>query len=40
MGSEKKGADQLCAVNAQLNCTFVFTYVKSRCSHDAALMLH
>ena len=27
-----------CAVTAQLNCTFVFGYAKSRFSHDAAQM--
>ena len=33
--SENKGADQMGSYRQQI-CTFVFTYTKSRFSHDAA----
>ena len=36
--SENKGADS-CAVTAQLICVFVFTYSKSRFSHNEAPVL-
>ena len=35
--SKNKGTDQLCNYT-QLICVFVFTYTKSRFSHDAAYM--
>ena len=35
-GGYNKGADQLRGVTAQLICTFVFAYAKSRFSHEAA----
>ena len=45
--SENKGAEQLhcdsaadCTVTAQLICTFVFTYAKTRFSHDAAHIIN
>ena len=36
LGSENKKVLISCTVIAQLICVFIFTYVKSRFSHDAA----